>query len=146
MDGIKFQSLRKFDYNTILLSIFTILCIRSLRHNYYSLQVCVLEHLSNPSTHHALITIILLTIFMSLAFESPHISDIIKYYLSLSAIHRSARGQPHYIPSAFQDCSAVSPFRMSSQPPLHLLSSCSFFKAIEVNPFTETSSLTTNPQ
>ena len=91
MDGIKFQSLRKFDYNTILLSIFTILCIRSLRHNYYSLQVCVLEHLSNPSTHHALITIILLTIFMSLAFESPHISDIIKYYLSLSDLYHLAQ-------------------------------------------------------
>ena len=46
---IKISSLGKFDvYNTILLSIFTILHIRSLGLIYYLLQVCALNNISIP--------------------------------------------------------------------------------------------------
>ena len=46
---IKIKSLSKFDYyNMIVLSIFTILYIRSLRLIYYLLQICTLkQHLSH---------------------------------------------------------------------------------------------------
>ena len=39
----KFQSFSKFD-DTILLSIFAVLCIRSLGSVYYVLQACALKH------------------------------------------------------------------------------------------------------
>lgn len=41
----KFQSFNKFDgYDTILLGLFSVLCIRSLGSVYYVLQACTLKH------------------------------------------------------------------------------------------------------
>ena len=68
---IKFQSLSKFDgYDTLLLCILTVLCIRSLGLINYVLQACTLkQHLSYPSTPHPLETTILHLVFMNLAFS-----------------------------------------------------------------------------
>ena len=55
----KFQSFSKFDgYDTILLGIFPVLCIRSLGSIYYMLQACTLkQHVLSLQPHRLVTTI-----------------------------------------------------------------------------------------
>lgn len=66
----KFQSLSNFDdHNTILLSIFTVLCIWNLGLIYLKpFQFVYLNIHPVLSTPHPLVTIILLSVFRSLTF------------------------------------------------------------------------------
>lgn len=64
MTAIEVISIAVYHYTTILLSIFMILYIRSLRLIYNLLQVCTLKHRKYyPSSPHPLVTTILLSLF-----------------------------------------------------------------------------------
>ena len=74
---IEIQFLSKLEQSRILLSIFTVLCIRSVRLIYYLLQVYTLkQHLSYLPTPQPMITTILFFVFTNLAPRNPHIRDI----------------------------------------------------------------------
>ena len=56
-------------HKTVLLTIITMLCIRSAEFIHHLVASLYLQHLLNPSTSHCLLTIILTSISMTLIFQ-----------------------------------------------------------------------------